>query len=493
MIVTASYDRKISFWEGGSGRCIRQLPFGETQINAMSLSPDKQKLAAAGFASIKVFDLANVATAQGVVSCVSTMGEKDGAHITNVTSVGFIATILSRTGAGSDFELGISPSKDSSAASPLPPGELLYSVAEDGFIKFWDVKLTPMKLKKEIDTKTPLNCAVLSTDQRLLFTGSELGFVSAWNVLSIIASINASANSSFVHGPLQEMSLQNDDMPVRTIAISPFSNLLCVGTNSGTVHCFTVNTQGRGDAVGTGGRVGFKTNSTETKSSTEDASVHEVVTEPGSPDAAESILTLHSQFQPHSKYILKCALSPDGKLLAVASADYTISLWNVPQCFYTQHTGAASPEKELGSPVLREEDIAVAAASQSTPIPGVMVRTSSRDLVATGGVSTPTSSASPQFNRTVSEKDGTLKPTLKNPNAFTPSRSLLGHQRWVWDCAFSACSRYLVTVSSDHTGRLWDLKNGNLVIAYTGHSSKPVTCVVIDERGTQVMAPGKDK
>ncbi|KAN0075274.1 WD40-repeat-containing domain protein [Tylopilus felleus] len=46
---------------------------------------------------------------------------------------------------------------------------------------------------------------------------------------------------------------------------------------------------------------------------------------------------------------------------------------------------------------------------------------------------------------------------------------LQGHQRWVWDCAFSADSAYLVTASSDHTARLWEMASGETVRQYNGH------------------------
>ena len=62
----------------------------------------------------------------------------------------------------------------------------------------------------------------------------------------------------------------------------------------------------------------------------------------------------------------------------------------------------------------------------------------------------------------------------------------MGHQRWVWDCAFSADSAYLVTgehifppgssyfhilltASSDHTARLWEMSSGETVRQYNGH------------------------
>jgi G protein beta subunit-like protein len=58
--------------------------------------------------------------------------------------------------------------------------------------------------------------------------------------------------------------------------------------------------------------------------------------------------------------------------------------------------------------------------------------------------------------------------------------TLANHQRWVWDCAFSADSAYLVTVSSDHYARLWELSTGNIIRQYSGHHRGSV-CVALND------------
>lgn len=63
---------------------------------------------------------------------------------------------------------------------------------------------------------------------------------------------------------------------------------------------------------------------------------------------------------------------------------------------------------------------------------------------------------------------------------FELIRTLQGHQRWVWDCAFSAVSSYLVTCSSDQSARLWDLCQGEAVRHYNGHH-KAVICVALND------------
>ncbi|KAF9295684.1 TOR complex subunit lst8, partial [Mortierella antarctica] len=64
--------------------------------------------------------------------------------------------------------------------------------------------------------------------------------------------------------------------------------------------------------------------------------------------------------------------------------------------------------------------------------------------------------------------------------SFELEKTLVGHQRWVWDCAFSADSAFLVTASSDHVARLWDLATGETIRQYNGHQ-KAAVCVALND------------
>lgn len=50
-----------------------------------------------------------------------------------------------------------------------------------------------------------------------------------------------------------------------------------------------------------------------------------------------------------------------------------------------------------------------------------------------------------------------------------------GHH-WVWDCAFSADSRFLLTATSDGIARLWNLETGEVPVEYKGHQ-RAITCM----------------
>ena len=68
----------------------------------------------------------------------------------------------------------------------------------------------------------------------------------------------------------------------------------------------------------------------------------------------------------------------------------------------------------------------------------------------------------------------------RDPAAFPLETTLHGHQRWVWDCAFSADSAYLVTACSDHYARLWELSSQSIIRQYNGHHRGAVAVALND-------------
>ena len=71
-------------------------------------------------------------------------------------------------------------------------------------------------------------------------------------------------------------------------------------------------------------------------------------------------------------------------------------------------------------------------------------------------------------------------PKARKEDAFPLETSLDSHQRWVWDCAFSADSAYLVTACSDHYARLWELGTQSVIRQYNGHHRGAV-CVALND------------
>lgn len=143
------------------------------------------------------------------------------------------------------------------------------------------------------------------------------------------------------------------------------------------------------------------------------------------------------KFAAHGTYITRVLLSPDVKHLATCSADHTTRIWAVDP---TPPSTSSSDQHMSSSRHL----------------------SSSQDLVG--------SQSSGHADIQQQQQTG----------AFPLEATLQGHQRWVWDCAFSADSAYLVTACSDHYARLWELASQSIIRQYNGHHRGAV-CVALND------------
>lgn len=127
-----------------------------------------------------------------------------------------------------------------------------------------------------------------------------------------------------------------------------------------------------------------------------------------------------AKFKAHGTYITRVLLSPDTRHLATCSADHTARIWEV--------------NLDNPNPASHDED---------------------------------------DEEHEADEQDEEHRP-------FQLEEVLDGHQRWVWDCAFSADSAYLVTACSDHYARLWELSSKSIIRQYNGHHRGAV-CVALND------------
>jgi len=74
--------------------------------------------------------------------------------------------------------------------------------------------------------------------------------------------------------------------------------------------------------------------------------------------------------------------------------------------------------------------------------------------------------------------DSTAK--IWDTSTLKEEKTLVDHQHWVWDAAFSADSAYLLTGASDKTAKLWDLSQGEVARQYTGHQ-KAISCIALND------------
>lgn len=169
-----------------------------------------------------------------------------------------------------------------------------------------------------------------------------------------------------------------------------------------------------------------------------------------------------TMFPAHTTYITRVLLSPDVKHLATCSADHTVKIWHLdPKHTYSDLLNPLSNPSSTDNLNLN------LSLTDTTPASSIIASTNSQALTMNGSQN--------------GVGGGVVPPALPVARGGLPlETTLANHQRWVWDCAFSADSAYLVTVCSDHYARLWELSTSSIIRQYNGHHRGAV-CVALND------------
>ncbi|KAI3644988.1 hypothetical protein MP228_011152 [Amoeboaphelidium protococcarum] len=389
LLVTASYDRTIRFWEALSGICSRTVQHPDSQVNRVAISTDKKYVAAAGNPNIRIYE--------GLTNNGNPIATFEG-HTANVTAVQFQSN-----------------------------AKWIVSGGEDGFVKVFDMRIgnagnnsqqqqsggKSAAQREYSHDKVGVADVVIHPNQVELISCDHGGAIRVWdlraglnssfnnynNSVNLSGSFNASGSggntSQYAKNACSHELIPEEDAMMKSLSIASDSSLLTAGTHKGNVYMWKLSTQSSM----------FKTDQQSTHGEQQQ----------------QKSASAHTEFLPvcklkaHNNYMLRSVLSPDVKHLATASADSTIKIWSL------QSGENYNPSEYNNSNTGKGEGISLKL-----------------------------------------------------------EKTLTGHQRWVWDCAFSADSEYLVSAASDHTARLWDLSSGESIRQYQGHH-KAAVCVSLND------------
>jgi WD40 repeat protein len=188
----------------------------------------------------------------------------------------------------------------------------------------------------------------------------------------------------------------------------------------------------------------------------------------------------------HQNWVSSFSFNPNGKILATASADYTVKLWTRDGTQLRTLTGHSDGVNSVSfSPDGRT--LATASADKTVKLwtlDGTLLKT------LTGHSDTVTSvSFSPDGKiLATASADNTVKLWTRDG---TQLRTLAAHSAGVNSVSFSPDGRILATASADNTVKLWRL-DGILIKTHTGHSAE-VNSVSFSPDGRTLATASADK
>ncbi|OLY83263.1 WD repeat-containing protein wat1 [Smittium mucronatum] len=274
VLVTAGHDHTIRMWDALKNVCTRSIPYNDSQINRMALSPDKRYLAVVGNPHVKLYDVFSPSQD----SILSLEG-----HKASVTAVEFTNDM-----------------------------SYLATSSEDKTVRWWNLRTGACE--KVLENDSPVNdLAIIPGDfHDLIATCDQGGNVRVWSIKkkSIVLQLNINTDPKQI------------TQSVRTVAVSPDSKLLVAGNNHGKIFVWSL--------VICPENIDIEPVQSLKKS---DFLVYKnSINSPINDQPSYVSATIMCTFVAHpSKYITKTLFSGNGKLLVTCSADKTAKVWTFKQ------------------------------------------------------------------------------------------------------------------------------------------------------------------
>jgi WD40 repeat protein/serine/threonine protein kinase len=192
----------------------------------------------------------------------------------------------------------------------------------------------------------------------------------------------------------------------------------------------------------------------------------------------------------HKMQVLGAAWSPDGKILASASMDGTVRLWDIQNGSLIRILGG---HKGYIVDVSWSPDGTILATANSDKTVRLWNIRSGEVVGTMKGHNSPVYDAawSPDGKILAS---GSLDNTVRlwNPSGGELLRTLEGHKGGVLAVAWSPDGKVLVSGSKDNTVRLWNGNTGQLVRTLEGHAGR-VSAVALSPSGKLLASGSSDK
>ena len=199
---------------------------------------------------------------------------------------------------------------------------------------------------------------------------------------------------------------------------------------------------------------------------------------------------LKATLEGHTDLVWSVAFRPNGKMLASASWDQTVRLWNV-NTGRLLHTLTGHTDEVLNVTFSPDGQTLASASWDGTihlwnPNNGKLKRTLTEHR---GGV---TSVAFSPDGETLASGSADQTIRLWNTRTWKLEKTLTGHTDVVEIVAFSPDGETLVSGSADQTVRLWNPQNGKAKSTLTEHTA-PVNTLALSPDGQTFASGGRDR